>query len=129
MKAVPLRIEVMTPEEEHESMVRIVEDQLARARRGEKVTPVRRLIFPNFDVLRSFLTQGRLDLLRLIRSEKPDSIYALSKLAGRDRKAVTTDLDVLVDLGLVTMTKSQGEGRARSVPHVPYTRIDIRVEV
>lgn len=129
MKVAPMRIEVMSADQAAESDVRIIQEQLRRARAGEKVRPYRSLVFHDLDTLRSFLTPARLALLRIIRREKPKSVYALAKAARRDRKAVTADLDVLVDLGLVTMTKSKGEGRARTVPHVGYSRIEIGVEV
>lgn len=129
MRAVPLRIEIMSPEEAFASEGRIIQEQLRKARAGEKVAPYRRLVFHSLEDLRSFLTPARLELLRHIRRAKPDSIYALARHVSRDRKAVMADLDILVHLGLVTMTKSRGPGRGRTVPHVPYSRIEIGVEV
>jgi predicted transcriptional regulator len=129
MKAVPLRIEVLSSEEQVEGQRRIVGEQLRKAARGHPVVPVRRFAFRSLDDLRSFLTPARLRLLRLIRKDHPGSVYALAKLAGRDRKAVAADLAILTELGLVRLTKPRGEGRARSVPQVPYTRIEIGVEV
>lgn len=128
MKPMPMRIEILSPDEAAASDVRIIRAQAARGARGRSA-PHRSLVFHSLDDLRSALTPGRLRLLRLIRHEKPASIYALARLARRDRKAVMADLDVLVTLGLVTMTRSRGEGRARSVPHVAYPRIEIGVDV
>lgn len=96
---------------------------------GEKVEPLRQLVFRSIDDLRSFLTPQRLRLLKLIRSRRPGSVYELAALAGRDRKAVRTDLDVLVSLGVVRMSRASTGGRVRSVPHVPYSRIEIGVKV
>lgn len=115
----------MSEDEEIEDTARFLE----KVGRGDKVSPQRRLVFRSIEDLRSFLTPERLRLLRIIRREKPASVYELAKLAGRDRKSITTDLDVLAGLGLVQMGRLAGEGRRRSVPHVEYSRIEIAVEV
>jgi predicted transcriptional regulator len=129
MKTRPLRIEIVPAGELAGHAIRIVRQKLAASKAGNAPEPHRRLVFDSLDDMRRFLTPARLELLKVIRREKPASVYALAKLADRDRKSVTDDLAVLTELGLVTMTKSKGPGRARSVPHVSYSRIEIGVEV
>jgi predicted transcriptional regulator len=129
MNAPPIKIRVQTEEEERREFIRSVHDAQRRLRAGERVRAEHVLVFRTLEDLRSFLTPERIRLLRIIRREKPASVYRLAKIAGRDRKAVTTDLGVLTNLGLVRMEKSKGPGRARSIAHVPYSRLDISVEV
>lgn len=129
MKAVPLRIKVMGPKAAGRDFARVVERKRAEAEAGKHVEPERDLVFGSYEDLRTFLTTERMRLLRLIRREKPASIYALAKLAQRDRGAVTADLDTLVMLGLVRLTRTKGPGRAHTVPHVDYDRIEFGVDV
>lgn len=125
MKTRKVRIEILSKEQEIEATARSLE--AIEKGTGEKRED--RLIFRNAETLRSFLTSERLRLLSLIKHERPASVYELAKLAKRDRKSVITDLEILEGLGLVSMESVKGEGRARSVPHVGYERIEIGVEV
>lgn len=125
MKAKRLRIEIQSIEDQIRETARVIE----QVEKGRPLKPQRKLTFESIEVLRQVLTPERLRLLRIIRREKPGSIYELAKLAGRDRSAVTTDLDVLVQLGLVHLDKATGAGRERTIPHVSYSRIEIGVEV
>ncbi|MBI4393621.1 MAG: MarR family transcriptional regulator [Euryarchaeota archaeon] len=125
MKARKVRIEIMTEEQEIEATARSLERIAKRATKKREDN----LIFRDAEALRSFLTSERLRLLTLIRHERPASVYELAKLAKRDRKSVTTDLDILEGLGLVQLESVKGAGRTRSVPHVGYERIEIGVEV
>ena len=58
--------------------------------------------------LRIALTPKRLEIWRLIRDEKPVSIWDLSKRAGRDFKRVYEDLKVLVSLGIIKIQEIEG---------------------
>ncbi|MHB8604046.1 MAG: HVO_A0114 family putative DNA-binding protein [Thermoplasmatota archaeon] len=101
-----------------------------KARSRDKTLPlVRGLSFPTYAMFRAALTPARVDLLKLIRRREPDSIYELARLAGRDVRSVRSDVRELASLGLVDVTKKRGKSRARNVPRVPYSKLEIEVEV
>lgn len=120
-----LTIEVQSLDEEVEE----VAAALQAVEEGRPVAPQDKLVFRSIDAVRSVLTPKRLGLLHLVREHEPESVYALAELAGRDRKSVTVDLDLLERLGLVVMERVRGEGRDRNVPRVPYAEIRIAVTV
>src|SRR3990167_11366087 len=82
--------------------------------RGEKVKRRRGYYFENLAAFRRALTEKRLEVLHVIKREKPSSVYALAKLLKRDVKNVTQDLEYLKQIGLVEIrrTKEKQIGRA-----------------
>jgi predicted transcriptional regulator len=97
---------------------------------GEKVSPRRGVYFENLDAFRKILTEKRLELLHVVKRDKPDTIHELSRLLGRDVKNVSDDLKYLSDLGLVSLDKSAhvGEGR-RISPRVRYEKIRLEISI
>ncbi|MFH1053742.1 MAG: hypothetical protein V1740_04995 [Candidatus Woesearchaeota archaeon] len=73
-----------------------------KVRKGEYVEPKEVVSFTNFDVFRSFFTDKRMQLLKIIKEKKPKSIYQLAKLAKRNYKNVYDDVKLLKYYGLVT---------------------------
>ena len=69
------------------------------------------LSFPSFELLGRVITPARLELLSMIRKEKPKSIQELSRLLKRDFKNVYQDVKALADAGLLEL-KEQGKGKA-----------------
>jgi predicted transcriptional regulator len=98
--------------------------QRNEAPRGEK----ERIDFPSIEAMRQVLTSKRLQLLRLVRSRRPKSVYELAQFAGRDIKNVQDDVAMLVRMGLLDLTRSK-QARARIIPHVLYDRIQIQIPV
>lgn len=91
---------------------------------GQTVRPKkRRLFFTSPDALRKFLTPKRLELIRLIRQQKPASIYELAALAHRDFKRVYEDIKALAETGLVDLARDDGR---KVTPHVAE---ELRLEV
>lgn len=125
MRARTLRVLLMSEEVEIEEVARAIE----KAHRGDLPKAEYQLVFRGLETLRTILTPERVGLLKRIRREKPGSVYELAKLAGRDRKSVITDLRILKNLGLVTTSKREVDGRPHQVPHVSYSRLEIAVEV
>ncbi|HSB72584.1 MAG TPA: hypothetical protein VLH58_09205 [Candidatus Methylomirabilis sp.] len=72
------------------------------------------------------MTPKRLQLLRLIRQGRPDSVYQLAKLLGRDFKNVHEDVQTLAAYGLVSLKKSAA-GRRTTVPRAPFSAIEFRI--
>ena len=95
---------------------------------GKRVPKKELLSFESVDVLRKFLTPKRLELLKLIRQEKPNSIYQLAKLAKRDVKSVSTDVNVLADIGMIDRTKSKAK-RETITPRVNFDKIRVEIAI
>jgi len=80
--------------------------------RGKRIKPKgHRLFFTSPEALRRFLTPKRLEVIRLIRQRRPDSINQLATLAHRDFKRVYEDVMSLAGAGLVDMGKDKGRRR------------------
>ncbi|PIV70148.1 MAG: ArsR family transcriptional regulator [Euryarchaeota archaeon CG01_land_8_20_14_3_00_38_12] len=96
--------------------------------KGEKIREDK-IVVESLDELRKVLTKERIRLLHAIRTKKPKSIYDLSLMLERDRKATITDIEILKRLGLVKIAKRRTMKRIRTVPTVPYTKIDVAISV
>jgi predicted transcriptional regulator len=101
------------------------------ARRGEIFNATRRdiatggsrnfhLSFESARMLFSELTPARFDLLDTLRGVGPCSVSALARAARRNYSNVHTDIERLLQLGLVERT---GDNRVR----VPFTAIEVRL--
>jgi predicted transcriptional regulator len=77
--------------------------------------------FPDFETLGKIISAARLELLSLIRTEKPQSIQHLAKIAGRDFKNVYNDVQLLHQFGLIEL-KETGPRRAM-IPHALYSEL------
>jgi predicted transcriptional regulator len=93
---------------------------------GKKVTPRRGTYFTSLEAARKVLTPKRLQLLRMIRQDRPDSVYQLARLVRRDFKNVHADLQALAVYGLVSLERTQ-TGRRTTVPRVPFSAIEFRI--
>ena len=92
--------------------------------RGKKIKPKEVVSFANIEIFRQFFTENRLNLLKIIKKEKPDSIYALSKLVDRDFKNVHSDLQILKDFGLVDLTKTK-KNKKNVKPSLLYSGLNL----
>ena len=127
MKLKRLKI-VVQPEEDFFDQVDEAFSAVSKtSRKGEKPprsTPV--LSFPSIKEMARTLTPKRLELLRLIRRNHPQSVRQLAALAGRDIKNVSTDLKVLENLGLVEAEERESP-RQRKRPVSTFDRLDVEV--
>jgi len=96
--------------------------------RGEKVKRRRGYYFENLAAFRRALTEKRLEVLHVIKREKPSSVYELAKLLKRDVKNVTQDLEYLKQIGLVEIRRTK-EKQERNIPEVKYDKIDLQIAV
>lgn len=96
-----------------------------RLSKGESVKKKTAIYFSNLKEMRKVLTEKRLELLKVIKDRKPASVYALSKMVGRNIKNVLEDLAYLQELGLVEIT----ETRDKKIPHVGYEKIAFEVAI
>ncbi len=74
--------------------------------------------FSSIESFRSIFTNERMRVLSTIRREKPDSIYALAKLLGRDFKSVLKDVKLLEGFRLLTLDSYKVGMRVKIRPKV-----------
>lgn len=98
-------------------------DRIERWEAGEEVPHV--INFQNPSDLRALLTDRRIELLRSVMTERPDSIRQLAERLERDVKTVHDDLQVLVEYDIVHFEQA---GRAKR-PFVPYDTIEVSLEI
>ncbi|PSQ20495.1 transcriptional regulator [Halobacteriales archaeon QS_9_67_17] len=98
-------------------------DRLNRWEAGEEVPHV--INFESPSDLRALLTDRRVELLRSIMTERPDSIRQLAERLDRDVKSVHDDLQVLAEYDVVHFEQA---GRAKR-PFVPYDSIEVSLEI
>jgi DNA-binding transcriptional ArsR family regulator len=78
---------------------------------------------------RQLLSDEKARILHTMASKKPNSIYALARLLGRDFKAVREDLKLLESFGLVSLVKEKSGKRSRLRPVLAVDRLDISFEL
>ncbi len=96
--------------------------------KGESPSTEEKVDCENVEALRSFITFKRIELLKIINKQKPNSIYELASLVHRDLKSVMTDLTILASLGLVEL-KKENKSREKIHPVVNYDRIQIEIVI
>jgi predicted transcriptional regulator len=79
--------------------------------------------------LRKLLSNEKARLLHVIKTKQPSSIYELSKLLGRDFKAVRQDIRLLEQFGLVELVSSNKNNRERLRPVVDIDTINITLNL
>ena len=109
--------------ESDESHRRDALDRLDRWEAGEDVPHV--INFENPSDLRALLTDRRVELLRSIMAERPESIRQLADRVDRDVKTIHDDLQVLGEYDIVHFEQA---GRAKR-PFVPYETIEVSLEI
>jgi len=104
-----------------------VKETVQRIDRGERLSPVKgqEIYFADFEVFRKALTPKRLELLHIIKTQKPASINELARMAERDVKNVADDVKYLEQIGLIE-TKEMGR---KTAPCISYDRIALEIAV
>ncbi|HLC40814.1 MAG TPA: hypothetical protein VJO34_04200 [Methylomirabilota bacterium] len=119
-------VQIQSLDQALEGFKRTLKDLLT----GKRVAKRKGLYSTSLEAAGNFLTQGRLALLRAIRKEKPRSIYELAKIVGRNLKNVQTDLQLLEQHGLVTLTESRSRANRRiKVPKVASNDILLKITI
>ena len=79
--------------------------------------------------LRQILSNEKARLLHVIKTKKPESIYELAKLLGRDFKAVRQDIKILERFGFIELISSHKHNRERLCPVIDVDRIVINIDL
>jgi predicted transcriptional regulator len=72
---------------------------------SKKYSGIEIISFPDFETLGRVIAGARLELLHVIRLEKPKSIQELARLVERDFKNVYQDVALLSNFGLIDLKK------------------------
>ena len=97
MKVKKVMIEIRPLKESLKEFAEVFE----KVKKDEKVVLKRGVSYSDVDSFRKFFSRRRMELLKVIKHEKPKSIYKLAKLVDREYKNVYDDVELLEELGLV----------------------------
>lgn len=121
-----LRIKIKSADEALEGFRKTFKDVVA-GRRPKKRAGV---YFTSIEAARTLLTPDRLALLRAVRSERPESIYALAKMVRRDLKNVQDDLRLLETYGLIRMADAtRSTNRRARTPQALFDEIELKIAI
>lgn len=79
--------------------------------------------------IRHLLSNEKARLLHIAKTKKPESIYHLAKLLGRDFKAVRHDVKILEKFGFIELVSSTKKGRERLQPIVDADQVIITIDL
>ncbi len=79
--------------------------------------------------LRQLLSNEKARMLHVIKYEKPDSIYKLSKLLKRSFKSVNEDLKLLERFGFIEFIEEKTKNRIRHKPEVIIDNLVINIKI
>ena len=86
------------------------------------------ILFENMNAFRNFMTLQKLELLALIASAKPKSVYELAKMVDRAIAPVQKDCQSLAQARFIIFEKEKG-GRSKMTPKLKFDYNRIVVEM
>lgn len=123
MKTKSITIKIQSLAEDLSDFVRVAH---AIQRGHPPKTMIDILSFSSLEAMRKVFTPKRIELLQVIRQERPASIYALAKITGRDLRNVQDDVSILARLGLVSLSRGK-HARAGVSPRVGYDQLRLDI--
>ena len=87
------------------------------------------IYFSNYEDMNKVLNSGRIELLNIIKKEKPESIYQLATLANRDQGNVTKDINLLKKHGFIDIIKTKEGERVKSEPVIDSEGIEMVIKL
>ena len=93
--------------------------------RGQKVKKETGTYFTSLEAFRKAVTPKRMELLHIIKKERPSSINELARMAKRDVKNVSDDVKYLEQIGLI----EKKETKSRTAPVVTYEKLMLEISV
>ena len=96
--------------------------------RKSDIQPKSIIYFDTWTSFRGFMTLQKLEILMMISSVEPKSIYELSRLLDRSLAAVQKDCEVLAHIGFINL-KKQKTGRGQITPTLvfEYNKIVVKL--
>lgn len=84
---------------------------------------------PEISLLRSILSQERARMLHILKEKKPNSLYELAKLLGRDFKSVRADILTLERAGLVETIPIHKGKREKLKPLLVVDALEVTINL
>jgi predicted transcriptional regulator len=84
--------------------------------------------FSELSQLRQVLSNERAKILNIIKTKKPESIYSLTKISGRDFKSVKNDLSILEKFGIISLEKGEKGRRKKLKPVLEVDKLQINFD-
>jgi len=85
--------------------------------------------FSDIALLRKLLSNEKARLLSVVKEKNPESIYALTKLLGRDFKSVRDDIKLLEKFGFIELVAKTKSNRTLHKPVLTATALNIIVRI
>jgi predicted transcriptional regulator len=85
--------------------------------------------FSDIKLLRNLLSNEKARILYALKSEKPNSIYKLAKLLGRDFKSVREDIKVLERFGFIEFHSTKTGKREALKPVLSIEKLQIVINI
>ena len=106
---------------------RDVKDTVNKIGAGQKLKTVTEpeMYFTSLEAFRKAITPKRLELLHIIKTERPSSVNELARMAHRDIKNVTADVKYLEQIGLIEKKTADHKSR----PVINYDKIALEIAV
>lgn len=103
-----------------------LKDELLSALRGKtkKIQDPSEITLNSVEAYSQIFTKSRIEILLYLTSNSPTSIYDLAKSLKRNFKNVHTDINLLSDLGLIKLEKSNSN-RGSLIPKAKYSGIEL----
>jgi predicted transcriptional regulator len=79
--------------------------------------------------LRQVLGNEKARLLSVVKTDKPDSLYALAKKLNRGFKSVYSDVKLLEKFGFIELVKEKVNNRTRHKPRILADTITIHIKI
>jgi len=85
--------------------------------------------FEGIGAFRHLLSNEKAKILHVLKTKKPSSLYALSKLLNRDFKAVAQDMKILERFGFVELVAEKTGKRQRLKPVLAIDSLNITIKI
>lgn len=91
----------------------------ALVKRSQLIQPKNHIIFDSIASFRNFMTIQKIELLTVIATQKPSSIYELAQMVDRDFAAVLRDCTGLDTMGFIRL-KDAKDAKKTKIPQLRF---------
>jgi len=85
--------------------------------------------FSGISELRQLLSNEKARILYVIKTQEPNSIYALARELNRNFKSVSEDIKILEKFGFIRLIPEKTKNRRRFYPKIMVDEILVRVRI
>lgn len=118
MKAKKAKIVLQTVDDIKQEWTAALKGKIKAKPKGDEI------IVTGLETIAKIFSKTRMEILQVIITRKPQSIYELAKMVSRDFKNVYSDVQFLSDVGLIRL-KGTGDSRNGLKPIAKYSGIEL----